>query len=169
MLVVSGLPGTGKSAVAAALATRLGAAHLSVDPIEVALLRAGLTPSRETGVAAYEAARAVAEGDLAVGLTVVVDAVNDSEPARETWRAAASRSGVRLVPVLLTLADHAEHRRRLEGRVRALTHVPEPSWDQVQARGASYAPWAEGTCVRVDAGPPVEQVVLDVLERLPQS
>jgi hypothetical protein len=59
-IVVSGLPGTGKTAVAAALSAPLGAVHLSVDRIEDALLGAGLPPSWETGVAAYEAARAVA-------------------------------------------------------------------------------------------------------------
>src|SRR3954447_26027131 len=73
LVVVSGLPGTGKTAVAAELAARLGAVHLSVDPIEDALLGAGLPPSCETGVAAYEAARAVAEQNLALGLTVVAD------------------------------------------------------------------------------------------------
>jgi predicted kinase len=42
LIVVSGLPGTGKSAVAAELAARLGAVHLSIDPIEDAL---GTAPS----------------------------------------------------------------------------------------------------------------------------
>ncbi len=37
LVVVSGLPGTGKSAVAAQLASRLAALHLSVDPIEDAM------------------------------------------------------------------------------------------------------------------------------------
>jgi predicted kinase len=82
LILVSRLPGTGKSAVAAELAARLGAVHLSIDPIEDALLGAGLPPSWETGVAAYEAARAVAEQNLTRGRTVVVDAVNDSGPAR---------------------------------------------------------------------------------------
>src|SRR3954447_13072767 len=84
LIVISGLPGTGKSAVAAVLADRLRAVHLSIDPIEDALLGAGLARSWETGVAAYEAARVMAEGNLTLGRSVVVDAVNDSEPARET-------------------------------------------------------------------------------------
>jgi predicted kinase len=166
LIVVSGLPGTGKSAVAAELAARLGAVHLSIDPIEDALLGAGLPPSWETGVAAYEAARAVAEQNLTRGRTVVVDAVNDSEPARDTWRVGAARAEVRLAFVLLTLDDETEHRRRLEGRVRELAHVPEPSWDDVCARAAAYAPWADGTCLRVSAEGPVDQMVLAVMERL---
>jgi predicted kinase len=84
LIVISGLPGTGKSAVAAAVAGELDGVHLSVDRIEDALLGAGLRRSWETGVAAYEAARAAAEQNLDLGRTVVVDAVNDSEAARNT-------------------------------------------------------------------------------------
>ncbi|MGH3493181.1 MAG: AAA family ATPase [Sciscionella sp.] len=39
---MSGLPGTGKSAVASAVASKLGAVHLSVDIAEEALPGAGL-------------------------------------------------------------------------------------------------------------------------------
>jgi predicted kinase len=165
LIVMSGLPGTGKSAVAAAVAAELRGVQLSIDSVEDALLAAGLPRSWETGVAAYEAVRAAAEPNLALGHTVVVDAVNDSEPARETWRAAAARQGVGLVFVLLTLDDQAEHRRRLTGRVRDLRHVPEPSWDEVRQRAAAYAPWDD--CVRVSAADPVDQVVRAVLDQLP--
>jgi len=166
LIVISGLPGTGKSAVAAELAARLDAVHLSVDTIEEALRGTGLPPSWKTGVAAYEAARAAAEQNLVLGRTVVVDAVNDSEPARDTWRAGSARTGARLVFVLLTLDDETEHRRRLEGRVRNLTTIPEPTWDDVRARAAAYAPWDEG-CVRVRAEEPVERVALTILSQLP--
>ncbi|MFB9237048.1 AAA family ATPase [Plantactinospora siamensis] len=163
LIVVSGLPGTGKSAVAAELAARLDGVHLSIDPIEEALLGAGLPRSWETGVGAYEAARAMAELNLDLDRTVVVDAVNDSEPARNTWRVAAERAGVRLGFVLLTLADETEHRRRLEGRVRDLVHVREPSWADVRARRESFEPWTEDACLRLDAERAVAELVPDIL------
>jgi predicted kinase len=166
LIAISGLPGTGKSVVAAAFADRLQATHLSVDPIEDALLGAGLPPNRATGVAAYEAARVMAEQNLVLDASVVVDAVNDSEPARSTWRVAAANAGAELAFVLLTLDDETEHRRRLEGRVRDLVHVPEPSWTDVLARAAAYEPWTEGTCLRVDAQRTVDEVVLELVDRL---
>ena len=89
LLVVSGLPGTGKTAVARAVADRLTAVHLSIDPVENAMLGAGAEKGWTAGVSAYEAVRAMAEDNLTRGLTVVVDAVNDSEAARDTWRRAA--------------------------------------------------------------------------------
>ena len=108
----------------------------------------------------------MAEQNLALGRSVVVDAVNDSEPARDTWRAASANAGTDLTFVLLTLDDEVEHRRRLESRLRALGHVPEPSWDEVTARAAAYAPWADGACLRVDAGRQVGELVLELMNWL---
>lgn len=168
-VVVSGLPGTGKSAVAAQLAARLEAVSLSVDPIEDALLRAGLPRSWQTGVAAYEAARAVAEQNLLLGRPVVVDAVNDSKPARDTWRRASATAGIVATFVLLVLDDETEHRRRLAGRGWRLTHVPEPSWDDVRARAAAFEPWPAGSCRRLDARRPVGELVREIVEALAAS
>lgn len=171
IVVISGLPGVGKSAVAADLADRLSAVHLSVDPVEDALRGAGLPAGWTTGVAAYEATRASAELNLVLGRVVVVDAVNDSEPARATWRSAAERTGVPAVFVLLTCQDAVEHRRRLEGRSRGFTSLPEPGWPEVVERAAGYEPWDEPACLVVDTAPPlpevVEQVARHVAERRP--
>ena len=79
-------------------------------------------------------------------------------------RVGRRRSGA--VFVLLTLADPEEHRRRLEGRTRGLAHVPEPSWEDVLVRAAGCEPWAEATCVCVDAGPPVHELVHELQDRL---
>jgi predicted kinase len=82
LIVVSGLPGVGNTVVAAAVAARLNGVHLSVDPVEYAMLRCDLPAGWNVGVAAYEAVRTMAESNLALGSVVVVDAVNDSEAAR---------------------------------------------------------------------------------------
>jgi predicted kinase len=165
LVVVSGLPGVGKSAVALALAEATGAVHLSIDAIEDALLGAGLPPGERTGIAAYEAVRAAAELNLALGREVVVDAVNDSDPARETWRRAARAGGAAVAFVLLTLADREVHRRRLAGRRRPLEHVPEPSWGDVETRGAAFEPWTGDDLLVLDAGRPVRESVAAILDR----
>ncbi len=165
LVVISGLPGSGKSAVAVALAKQLEAVHLSVDPVEDALLGVGLPRDWTTGVAAYEAVRIAAETNLSLGRTVVVDAVNDSEPARETWRTAATSTGAPLTFIVLTLTDRTEHRRRLERRTRGFVNLPEPTWDEVETRAQASEPWS-GDYQSVDAGGSVSQVVLAVLERI---
>jgi predicted kinase len=165
LIVISGLPGTGKTAVAAGLAARCNAVHLSVDPIEDALLGAGLPDGWTTGVGAYEATRAAAEQNLALGWDVVVDAVNDSDAARQTWRTAAGGAGVGLRFVMLTCSSDGEHRRRLARRRRGLRHVPEPTWEEVLARGRAYEPWHDD-CLMVDTHAPLAAVIDEVHRRV---
>lgn len=140
LIVVCGLPGVGKTSVAAVVAGRMRAVHLSIDAIEETLLGSGLPAGWQVGVAAYEAARAIAELNLRLGHVVVVDAVNDSEEARQTWRSAADAVGAGL---LLVTSDEREHERRLLGRNRGFSHVSEPTWADVHRRRAEYAPWTD--------------------------
>lgn len=154
LIVVSGLPGVGKSALAEALGARLGAPVLSVDPIEAAIWRAGVASSFETGVAAYEVAATLAEEQLRLGLTVIVDAVSSLEVGRAMWRRAADHCGSALRVIEVTCADPELHRRRLAERSRTIEGFPEPTWDDVLARQREWEPWPE------------ERLVVDSLEEL---
>ena len=105
---------------------------------EVLLLSRNLSPITST-YPEITAALVNASG----GRDVVVDAVNDSEEARQTWRGAASRANTRLEFVHLTISDALEHEQRLSGRDRGLAHVGEPTWPDVQHRRAGYAEWSD--------------------------
>ncbi|GAB3265158.1 AAA family ATPase [Alteromonas gracilis] len=163
LTVISGLPGVGKTTVAEQVAARSDAAHVSVDVIEEALLGAGLEPGWTTGVAAYEAARAVVESNLSSGRRVVVDAVNDSDPARQTWERAAEARAAEIEWVVLICSDVIEHEHRLSGRTRPFDHVPEPTWEQVRSRAAEYADWRQPHRVVDTAGMSLDEVVAQVL------
>ena len=127
------------------------------------MLGAGAERGWTTGVAAYEAVRVMAQDNLVRGLTVVVDAVNDSEAARNTWRRAGAAAATPVLFILLRLDDEAEHRRRLHGRERGMEHLGEPTWDEVQGRAEAYEPWI-GPYVEVDASQSLAQVVTRVLD-----
>ncbi|MFO7960431.1 MAG: AAA family ATPase [Nitriliruptoraceae bacterium] len=165
LIVISGLPATGKTTLATALARRIHAVHLSVDTVEDALLRSGLEPGWTTGVAAYEAVSAATQQNLVLGLSVVVDAVNDSEAARQVWRDAAARADEVARFVLLLPPTIAEHQRRLRTRERRLDHVPEPTWSQVEQRTQGYEPWPDEPLV-LTADQPVERLVKRVDQEL---
>jgi predicted kinase len=81
LLVLAGLPGSGKTTVAESLSRHFSIPVFSVDPIEAAMWRNGL-PKDQTGVAAYEVAVALADEHLRLGCSVIVDAVNPVEAPR---------------------------------------------------------------------------------------
>lgn len=142
-MVMSGLPGVGKSAIADAVGRELGAVVLSVDPIEAAMWRCGVRPSFETGVATYEVAAVLAEHQLSLGLSVITDSVSALEIARSRWREAAVSTTADLRIIEVICSDREVHHRRLTSRQRAIYGFPEPSWDDVQRRRAEWEPWTE--------------------------
>lgn len=142
LIVVSGLPGTGKSAVAQEIAIARRLPVLSVDPIETAIVRSGIRRSFETGLAAYVVAETLAHGMLAAGLSPVIDAVSSVEEARHMWRRLAERHDVDLRIIECIVSDEAEHAARLAARERGLA-IPEPTWDDVVRRRAEWTPWPE--------------------------
>lgn len=162
LIAISGLPGVGKTSVAEIVAARTGAVHLSIDAVEETILGCGLPPGRQVGVAAYEATRAMAELNLSLTRDVVLDAVNDSEQARQTWRAAAENAGADLAFVHLVMADAQEHERRLQSRDRGFSQVAEPTWADVQRRRAEYAAWADDV-LEIDTSARTADEVADAL------
>lgn len=144
LIVVSGLPGTGKSTLAGGIALARRIPILSVDPMESVLIGAGLSSSFETGLAAY----------LAAGIDVVVDAVSSVEPAREMWRRLAAGHGIPLRVITCAIADEEVARARLAARERGLA-LPEPTWDDVRRRAGEWTPWPE-PCLALDSLEPAD-------------
>lgn len=147
LVMFSGLPGAGKSAVADRLGRLLPGPVLSVDPIEAAIRRSGIPASFETGLAAYEVATVLAETQLKLGLPVIADAVNSLEVARSMWRRAAAEAGASLVVIEVICSDPEVHRDRVVGRRRGIEGFPELTWDEVLARRDEWEPFAEDRLV----------------------
>jgi len=160
---MAGLPGTGKSTVAEVVGNRLGLAVVSVDPIESAILSAGIDADQPTGLAAYLVAETLAETVLSTGRAVIVDAVNAVGPAREQWVKLAERQSVPLRFVEVVCSDPDLHRTRLETRVRDLPNVEEPDWHRVEQTLDEWEEWAGPSAaaprITVDSVQPLGVVV----------
>ena len=137
LLVFGGLAGTGKSSIARELARQLGAVHLRIDTIEVALRRSQWPV--EVIDHGYAAAFAVAQDNLRIGHIVVADSVNSIALTRDAWRDVARRNDVPYFEVEVVCSDPEEHRRRVETRVPDIEGHVQPTWQQVVER--EYEPW----------------------------
>ncbi|MGL5809189.1 MAG: AAA family ATPase [Nocardioides sp.] len=165
LIVMAGLPGSGKSAVAERVARALGCPILSVDPIEAAMWRAGVGRDQPTGLAAYLVAESLAREQLLLGHDVIVDAVNDVEPARRQWRSLAASVARPWGFVEVFCGDEHEHRRRLAGRQRDIDGFPEPTWESVLERRIGFADWSDDR-VRVDSMRPLVETTATVVDYL---
>jgi predicted kinase len=157
LVVMTGLPGTGKSAIAEAVAQVLPAPVFSVDPLEAALLRSGITRDQNSGIAAYELAAELARSQLRLGQSAVVDAVNAWESLRRWYLGLAEPVGAPAVLIETICSDRALHREQFESRRRAIEGwVYEPTWRDVELRMLEYEPSNLDRLV-LDAVEPLEE------------
>jgi len=138
LIVISGLPGSGKSTVAKRLAGDLGCAVISVDTIERGLHEAGVDPEQPIGLAAYAVANRLADVQLGLGHTVIADAVNHHPDARQAWLDLAAAHGVDVRVIHVECSDEELHRQRLETRDHELRVVP---WERVVELREKWTPW----------------------------
>jgi predicted kinase len=158
LIVLSGLPGSGKSTIAERLAERLHLTVFSVDPIESAIVKAGIQRSFETGVAAYLVAEALASEQLKLGNSVIIDAVNAEEEGKDVWRGLARKHKLELIVLQVIVSDRALHKQRIESRVRGLLGFSEVTWERVEAREKVFTAWTEPT-LQLDSARDLETIV----------
>ncbi|MDQ0080631.1 putative kinase [Variovorax boronicumulans] len=138
LIVLGGLPGSGKTTIAREIAALVPCVYLRIDTIEQAL-RSTDALAGEVGPAGYVVAYELARSNLSLGLTVVADCVNPLPVTREAWRAVAADASSRIVEVEIVCSDIPEHRRRVEQRSIDVPGLVPLTWAAVQQR--DYEPW----------------------------
>ena len=160
LITLAGLPGVGKSSIARVLARRTGAAWLRIDSMDQAIWASGTAPADLLDWT-YRAAQAVATDNLALGLDVIADCVNDCEEAREGWQIAARKAGAEIAWIEVACSDANEHRRRIETRSTDIAGLSLPGWNAVAGR--AYAPWERDHFTVDTARRSLEQCVEEAL------
>jgi predicted kinase len=158
LVVFAGLPGTGKSTLAEHAARRLACPLFTKDYLEATLRRNGIGPEQNSGWAAYDLLTTLAEQQLRLGQSAVLDSTATFARVRAAWRDVAARYGASLRVVECVCSDEQLHRARLAGRQRGIPGWYELSWAEVERVRGNYEPWTDERLV-LDAVDPVEQNV----------
>lgn len=162
LISFAGLPGVGKSTIAAALSRATGAVFLRVDEIDAAIW--AQDPDRDIGPESYHIAAALAASNLALGHDAIVDCVNPWALTREIFATAAARAGATLCGVEITCSDPVRHRARVEARETDVPGLKKLSWAEVEAR--DYHPWPGADLHMDSATLSVEAAVSAIRARL---
>jgi predicted kinase len=148
LLIVCGLPGTGKSTLASAIEERTGFVHLSSDVVrkELAGLKPGEAHPEGYGEGIYsehftertyaELARR-AEGFLKQGRSVITDATFSKKRYLKKVMDAADRAGVS-ARIIECFATNATVRARLEERRWAVGNVSDADWRIYLGKKAAF-------------------------------
>jgi predicted kinase len=138
LIVLGGLPGSGKTTIAREIAALVPCVYLRIDTIEQALRSAGVLAG-DVGPGGYVVAYELARSNLSLGQTIVADCVNPLPVTREAWQAVAADASSRIVEVEIVCSDIAEHRRRVEQRSIDVPGLVPTTWAAVQQH--DYEPW----------------------------
>ena len=160
LIILSGLPGTGKTTIGRELARQTAGVHVRIDSIEQALRDAGWRVEGE----GYAAAYAVAEDNLRLGRTVIADSVNPWPLTRDEWRAVARRAAVRALEVEVVCSDAGEHKRRVETRAPDISGHRLLTWQEVIDR--DYHAWDRSRLVIDTAHLSLDESVRTILAEI---
>jgi predicted kinase len=147
LIVFSGPPGTGKSTFAEYAAQVLDCPVFSKDRPEATLWRSGIGRKANSGWAAYELLTTLAEGQLRLQQSAVLDSVATYERIRSVWRELAAQYGAILRVVECVCSDRDLLRKRLATRHRGIPGWPELSWAEAESVRAKYEPWKDDRLV----------------------
>ena len=168
LIVFTGLPGTGKSTIAEAVARELEIPVFAKDWLEATLRRAELRAGddkKNLGYAGYELLTTLAERQLMLGQSAMLDSVASFENIREQWRALAKKYNARWRVIECVWSDENAHRAHLAKRQRHIPGWHELEWSEVERVKKYYAEWNEERLV-LDAANALKDNIAAALEYL---
>ncbi len=154
LVLFSGPPGVGKSALSYRLSREMGWAVLSKDGVDQGLKVCPACPP----VAGYEVMFSLAELNLGNGASIILDAVFGLPDFRRRAAGLAGHYGVRFHAIVCFCSDRELWRRRGERRPEAVRGWTPADWAEAERVAGYYQSWALSH-LALDAARPFEHNV----------
>src|SRR5688572_26858455 len=127
LVVFTGLPGTGKSSIASAIARQLKIPLFAKDRLEHTLRQAGIAYPA-SAYASYDLLTLLAREQLNFGQSAMLDSVASPPNIRVAWLALAQEFGAEVRVMHCLCSDEALHRERIAAR----DHWQPFTWEDVE-------------------------------------
>ncbi|MFA5412839.1 MAG: AAA family ATPase [Candidatus Micrarchaeia archaeon] len=157
LILIAGLPGTGKSRISRELSSRLGAVHVSSDMIRNEMLKERTYSEEEKALIYNEMVSRVSKS-LSEGKDVIADATFYKESLRKRMKEAAEKAGADFFIVECTLPEERV-KERLSGRRGGGS---EAKFREYLIVKSAFQPFTEER-IRVDTSLPVEESIKTIL------
>lgn len=137
IIIIGGIPGTGKSTLAKALSKELNIPAFSKDELEAAISKKGLCDSKSTNGIGYEIMSVLSENEIENGNSAIFEFIASRDRVTELW------------PRLLEIdykyiecicSNEDIHRERINSRKRNLEGWYELEWEDVLKIRNSFQP-----------------------------
>jgi predicted kinase len=161
LYIFSGLPASGKSTLAQAVAGQLRSTYLRIDTIEQGLRE---LCSVEVEAEGYRLAYRIAFDNLCVGISVVADSCNPIELTRRAWEKVARDARADYVNIEVVCSNSSEHRLRAETRSAEVSGLKLPTWNEIENR--EYHDWTVDRVIVDTAGRSRTECTSDLLAKL---
>jgi predicted kinase len=163
LVVLSGVPGSGKSTIAEVVGRELGAPVFAMDWLLGALTPFGGRHFDQTSEIAAELLTTLAFRQLVAGQSAVLDSPSEDIATRHRWITLAAATGARLRVVSCVCSDRELHRARVEERRRDIPGWHEAAdWTDVLERLSGFVGWPIDV-LTVDTSQPLAACASEVL------
>lgn len=139
LIILAGLPGTGKTTLARRLSKALSLVYLRVDSIEAPFI--AYHPDAGAHGEGYQALINLAAENLKLGHGVIIDTVNPFHLSRAMFKALSEETGAETFQFELRMKDVSLHKKRVEERHSDIPGFRVPTWQDVLDR--EYEEWDE--------------------------
>ena len=152
LILLSGLPGCGKTTLAHELARRLHTPLFAKDRVQ-RVLKDQISGTQ--AIDGYYVLLDLTDEQLALGISVIVDAVFPKSGFRREAEQLAHHYGAHFKPIYCYCSDEHLWKKRMENREQLVKGWTPVDWSEVERLRPLFEPWEDMDILNVDSATPL--------------